>query len=155
LLDQSNPFDNLRIQSIPILRQQLSTDPTLLTPLLLVSLSPILFTLPTAEDAQGQEGDILSLSLDDLVGEIYPSWMTECANLLWFLLDLDTNNASGIRTESTLGRIREEWLQPIKKRVEVLKVESEKKGDVGVMFILERWYDAVQRASEAVEKELA
>jgi hypothetical protein len=155
LLDQSNPFDNIRIQSIPILRQQLSTDPSLLTPLLLEFLTPILFTLPTTEDAQGQEGDMLSLNLDDLVGEIYPSWMTECANLLWFLLDLDTNNASGIRAKSTLDTIREEWLSPTKKRVEVLKVESEKKGDVGVMFIIERWYDAVQRASEAVERVLA
>jgi hypothetical protein len=133
-----------------MLRQQLSSDPSLLTPSLLQSLSPILFTLPTTDDAQ----DILSAKMDEIVGTMYPSWMTECANLLWFLLDLDSENKSGIKDQKALGAIQGEWLEPMRKRVEELKIEMGGK-EVEVKFIVERWHDAVLRASEAVGKALA
>lgn len=85
---------------------------------------------------------------------MYPSWMTECANLLWFLLDLDTENKSGIRDQKALRAIQGEWLEPMRKRVEELKIEMGGK-EVEVAFIVERSHDAVSRASEAVGKALA
>lgn len=85
---------------------------------------------------------------------MYPSWMTECANLLWFLLDLDSENKSGIKAQVALGAIQDEWLGPMRKRVEELKIEMGGK-EVEVAFVVERWHDAVMRASEAVGKALA
>jgi len=83
---------------------------------------------------------------------MYPSWFTECSNLLWFLYDLDKDNRTGIRDEMTLAKIKGEWLGPIERRLEVLKTEAEGLGQdaVQVRFVIERWSDAVQRASIAI-----
>lgn len=133
-----------------MLRQQLSANPDLLTPALLRSLSPILFAIPTTDDGQNP----LSVALEELVGTMYPSWMTECANTLWFLLDLDSENKTGIRDQDTLRATRDEWLEPTRKRVEALKKEAASR-EVEIAFIVERWHDALARATEAVEKAVA
>ena len=97
---------------------------------------------------------VLNLSLEELVSTMYPSWFTECSNLLWFLYDLDKDNRTGIRDEVTLAKIRGEWLGPIEQRLKVLRTEAEGLGQdaVQVRFVIERWSDAVQRASIAIGK---
>jgi hypothetical protein len=83
---------------------------------------------------------------------MYPSWFTECCNLLWFLYDLDKNNQTGIRNEMTLSKIRGEWLEPMKERLKTLSEEADGLGEnsVQVKFVIERWGDALGRASVAV-----
>ena len=149
LLEPENPFDSIRLITFPILRQQLISDPSLLSSATYQALAPILFTLPVQDDTP-----VLNLSLEELVSTMYPSWFTECSNLLWFLYDLDKDNRTGIRGEITLAKIKGEWLGPIEQRLEVLKAEAEGlgQGAVQVRFVIERWSDAVQRASIAIGK---
>lgn len=149
LLEPENPFDSIRLITFPILRQQLISDPCLLSSSTYQSLAPILFTLPVQDNTP-----VLNLSLEELVSTMYPSWFTECSNLLWFLYDLDVDNRTGIRDEVTLAKIKGEWLGPIEQRLEVLETEAEALGQdaVQVRFVIERWSDAVQRASVAIGK---
>jgi hypothetical protein len=95
---------------------------------------------------------VLDLSLEELVSTMYPSWFTECCNLLWFLYDLDQSNQTGIRDEATLSQIRGGWFGPMKERLGRLSVEAEGLGQdaVQVKFVIERWGDALDRASAAI-----
>jgi hypothetical protein len=83
---------------------------------------------------------------------MYPSWFTECCNLLWFLFDLDKDNQTGFRDETTMSKIRETWLGPMKERLGRLSVEADGLGEdaVQVRFVIERWGDALNRASAAI-----
>jgi len=108
------------------------------------TLSPIIFTLP-------QDEPVLEMSLDEVVSTMYPSWFTECANLLWFLYDLDTENKTGIRDPAVISKIKAEWLDVIAKRVgEWSKDAENQKGEARVGFVIQRLKDALERAQQTI-----
>lgn len=84
---------------------------------------------------------------------MYPAWFTECANLLWFVLDLDHDGSAGIKQKETVGRIDELWLRPVRGYYEKIKAESEaasSQEDGEGTFILQMWGDALARAQQSV-----
>jgi len=144
LLEPNNPFESIRLATFPILRQNLISDTTLLTSTTVDILAPILYTLPSDEP-------VLDLSLEELVSTMYPSWFTECANLLWFMYDLDKENQTGLRDQAVLARIRGEWLDPLVSRVGEWTEEVDSEGgDARVMFVVQRLKDALERASQVI-----
>jgi len=91
------------------------------------------------------------MSLKEVVSTMYPSWFTECANLLWFLYDLDTENRTGIRDQATLSKIKADWLDPIVNRVGEWKREADGgEGEARVGFVIQRLTDALERAHQTV-----
>jgi hypothetical protein len=91
------------------------------------------------------------MSLEEVVSTMYPSWFTECANLIWFLYDLDTENKTGIRDTETLSKIKAEWLDPIAKRVGEWSRDAESgEGEARVGFVIQRLVDALQRAEQTI-----
>jgi hypothetical protein len=144
LLESINPFESIRLATFPILRQNLISDQSLLTSTTFETLSPIIFTLP-------QEEPVLEMSLEEVVSTMYPSWFTECANLLWFLYDLDTENKTGIRDPATLSKIKADWLDPIVKRVGEWSRDADSgEGEARVGFVIQRLVDALERANKTI-----
>ena len=144
LLEPINPFESIRLATFPILRQNLISDRSLLTSSTFDTLSPIIFALPRDEQ-------VLEMSLEEVVSTMYPSWFTECANLLWFLYDLDTENKTGFRDPATLSKIKAEWLDPIVKRVGEWSRDAESgEGDARVGFVIQRLVDALERANQTI-----
>jgi hypothetical protein len=91
------------------------------------------------------------MSLEEVVSTMYPSWFTECANLLWFLYDLDTENKTGIRNRATLSKIKADWLDPIVKRVGEWSRNAESgQGEARVGFVIQRLMDALERANQTI-----
>lgn len=146
LLEPQNPFEYVRIRSLGILRSQLSTHVDLLSRIL-PSLSPILFTLPETDPP------ILEMSLSGLRETMYPAWLTECVNLLWFVFDLDKDNTSGIKSPETLVKLDEEWLTPIERLLRQIKAEGKlDEEDTEGAFIFDMWDVAVARARLSVDQ---
>jgi hypothetical protein len=144
LLEPINPFESIRLATFPILRQNLISDQSLLTSTTFDTLSPIFFTLP-------QDDPVLEMSLEEVVSTMYPSWFTECANLLWFLYDLDTENHTGIKDPAVLSKIRTEWLDPIAKRVGEWSRDAESgEGEARIGFVIQRLRDALERADQTI-----
>lgn len=149
LLESINPYDSIRLATFPILRQNLISDPSLLSSTTFETLSPILFVIPT--DDNHLEQGLQEVSLEVIVTLMYPSWFTECANLLWFLYDLDKENQTGIRNQETLAKIRKEWLDPIASKVEEwIKEAGIEGGEARLGFVLQRLKDALERASQTI-----
>jgi len=91
------------------------------------------------------------MSLEEVVSTMYPSWFTECANLLWFVYDLDVENKTGIRDPATLSKVKADWLDPIVKRGEEWSKEAESgEGEARVGFVIQRLVDALERARQTV-----
>jgi len=110
------------------------------------TLSPIILTLP-------QDEPVLEMSLEEVVSTMYPSWFTECANLLWFLYDLDIENKTGIRDSTVITKIKVEWLDLIAKRVGEWSRDAEnQKGEARVGFVIQRLKDALERAQQTVSR---
>ena len=146
LLEPINPFESIRLATFPILRQNLISDPSLLTSSMFETLSPIILTLP-------QDEPVLEMSLEEVVSTMYPSWFTECANLLWFLYDLDIENKTGIRDSTVITKIKVEWLDLIAKRVGEWSRDAEnQKGEARVGFVIQRLKDALERAQQTVSR---
>ncbi|OCF41984.1 hypothetical protein I317_04176 [Kwoniella heveanensis CBS 569] len=82
LLEPANPFENIRIQSLSLVREQLSprnnSEPV---PILLEELGPVLFALPSDEDPDDSP---FVLEPEKLLASFYPTWWTEVLSLLWF-----------------------------------------------------------------------
>jgi len=91
------------------------------------------------------------MSLEEVVSTMYPSWFTECANLLWFLYDLDMENKTGIRDAANLSKIKADWLDPIAKRVGGWSKDAESgEGEARVRFVIQRLVDALKRANQTI-----
>lgn len=102
------------------------------------------------------------MELEELRGTMYPAWFTECANLLWFILDLDRNEILGTQQRADFRIVYIEWMGQVVSLYEKIKAESEAevKAEVGSKsqesgqgqdtFILQMWSDALFRATETV-----
>jgi hypothetical protein len=110
-------------------------------------LYPILFTIPT-------DPPVVEMGLADLKGSMYPAWFAECANLLWFILDLDHDGQAGLRTKDSVGIVNQQWLMVVVGYYEKIKAEAEGSAsgqeDGEGTFILQIWGDALIRAQKSV-----
>lgn len=140
LLEPLNPFEGVRVLGLSLLREQLSVQPSLL-PGLAEMLEPILWRLPPVDSP-------LDMSLAKLIASFWPVWLTESANMIWFLLELDVENQSGIRDRPRRTALKNLWLNPIQKTLAVWN--SEGTSNAEVLGVLERLGDAIKRASDAV-----
>jgi hypothetical protein len=146
LLEPQNPFEYVRIRSLIILRSQLASN-THVLPHFLPSLAPVLFTIPEADPL------FTDMSISELRQTMYPAWLTECVNLLWFIIDLDKDDVSGIKTPEKLGKIDREWLEPVERKLAEVRASDElDEGDTEGSFILEMWDVAVARARQSVDR---
>lgn len=95
---------------------------------------------------------IAQMKLAEILGTMYPAWLTECASLLWFILDVDMNNASGIRDPEVLATIKQDFLESQATKVRELKGEAAglEEPAFEVKFILELWDDSLCRADQAI-----
>ncbi|WVQ95974.1 hypothetical protein IAU59_003073 [Kwoniella sp. CBS 9459] len=92
LLEPANPFENIRIQSLSLLREQLSSHNAsnsgpnnVRISTLLEDLGSVLFALPSDEDPDDSP---FNLGPEDLMASFYPTWWTEVLSLLWFISNL-------------------------------------------------------------------
>lgn len=142
LLEPLNPFEGVRVLGLSLLREQLRVEPELL-PGVVATLEPILWRLPPVDGPT-------DMTLPKLVASFWPVWLTECANLLWFLLELDTDNNSVIKDQARLTSVKNLWLGRIQSRIKMWEEEVE--GQAEVEGVLERLEDATKRANEALTK---
>ncbi|WWD20183.1 hypothetical protein CI109_104659 [Kwoniella shandongensis] len=155
LLEPANPFDNIRIQSLSLLREEITADPTLLSTELLSQLTPILFSSNFIQDDSPP-------SPVDLLNSPLPTIWTECCSLIWFISNRDTSNKTGLKTEYQ-DQVQE-WLAGIETKLGECKVFSSSPSDgqeeqehghshddlIGEGFVLARWEDALGRAKTAM-----
>ncbi|BEI94966.1 uncharacterized protein CcaverHIS019_0705470 [Cutaneotrichosporon cavernicola] len=144
LLEPINPFDNIRVLALSLLRDALS-NPALLIPFLTETLTPILYRLPTVDSP-------LDLTLPKLLESFWPVWLTESANFVWFLLGRDSENLSGFADQSRLTSLRNLWLAPVAAKAKVWTEEG--RGGEGAM-ILDGLVDACVRASAGIDAKRA
>lgn len=143
LLEPLNPFDGVRVLAISLLRQQMSAPPQpspLLCPQMLDTLSPILFEL--------QPPDVLDKPTPQILQSMYPTWLTESANLLYFLIERDTENHSGIKDAARAARLRG-FLSVVLSKAKQWRTEAEV-SEPSAGLVLERLGDAVSRARGAL-----
>ncbi|WVF68427.1 hypothetical protein IAT40_003192 [Kwoniella sp. CBS 6097] len=169
LLEPANPFENIRIQSLSLLREQLSSHGTaesIQVPILLEELGPVLFALPSDEDPDDSPFD---LEPTELMASFYPTWWTEVLSLLWFISSFwqqrqDQTDDNG-QISNGSARIAE-WVKLVESKLKEvhqyhLKTDTGDHGDGeghdlshehdavggvgGEAFIVMRWEDALQR----------
>ncbi|WVQ66381.1 uncharacterized protein L199_004561 [Kwoniella botswanensis] len=147
LLEPANPFDNIRIQSLSLLRETISSK-EVLSSVLVEILFPILFFSPSQLDP---EDNPFTYSPSDLLNSPYIPWWTECLTLLWFILDFDKEDITG-----AWERFKEDdgiraWLEGIEKKIKELQVflTDKKEDDTdefgGAQFAVMRFEDALNR----------
>ncbi|WWC95485.1 hypothetical protein V866_002349 [Kwoniella sp. B9012] len=147
LLEPANPFDNIRIQSLSLLRETISSK-EVLSSVLVEILFPILFFSPSQLDP---EDNPFTYSPSDLLNSPYIPWWTECLTLLWFILDFDKEDTTGAwkRFEGDDGL--RTWIEGIEKKVKELQVflTNNKEDDMdefgGAQFAVMRFEDALNR----------
>ncbi|KAL1408224.1 hypothetical protein Q8F55_005030 [Vanrija albida] len=143
LLEPSNPFDGIRVLAVSLLREQIAskTGPSpLLNPTLLEQLGPILFSVPAGP---------LDWPLNDVMASMWPVWLTECSNLVWFLLQRDAANATGFADRERRDTLRSSFLGPVQRTANKWQIEA---GDnASFALVLDRLQDAVARALKATE----
>lgn len=84
---------------------------------------------------------------------MHPAWLTECVNLLWFMIDLDKDNLSGVRNAEELGTINRQWLGPVEHKIQEIKASGTvDEGDTDGAFIIDMWGVAVSRARQSVDQ---
>lgn len=131
--------------ALSLLREQLAA-PSQPSPLLckglIDMLTPILFRLPQVDSP-------LELPLPKLMASFWPVWLTESANFVWFLINLDKTNASGFADQANLTSLRNLWLMPVQNKAEAWAVEG--KEDSEVELVLDRLVDACARAISAID----
>ncbi|KAL7419220.1 hypothetical protein Q5752_006057 [Cryptotrichosporon argae] len=142
LLEPANPYDGVRVHALSILRAHL--------PALLVDgadvlglLGPVVFAAPPDAFERDTEEPVLLSRL---------AWLTEAANALWLLLDLDKANATGARGPEFADKVRADLLSVI--RQGIAGVQSRVEGDDNdgrqLAFAVERLADAADRAEAAL-----
>ncbi|WOO77594.1 uncharacterized protein LOC62_01G001167 [Vanrija pseudolonga] len=143
LLEPSNPFEGVRVLAISLLREQIASKAgpsPLLNPTLLEQLGPILFSVPVGP---------LDWPLNDVMASMWPVWLTECSNLVWFLLQRDTVNATGFADRERLDALRSDFLGPVQKAAN--KWQTDAGDNPSFELVLDRLQDAVARALKASE----
>lgn len=155
LLEPFNPFEAVRVQSVSLLREQLASPPQP-SPLFCAEfrqqLGPILFEIPTIPE------DPLALSFQDFVSSMYAAWFTECCNLLYFIVERDTANTSGIRDKAYLSEVKAKFLAPISSRMSEFKADITpelREQEPEVELVIDRVAAAAERASEGIDKVIA
>ena len=147
LLEPLNPFDGVRVLAISLLRQQIADPPQpspLLGPDLLNYLGPILFELPPGA---------IDKPAAQILTTMWPAWLTECATMVWFLIERDTNNKTGIASPAYLAKLRG-YLTVVADKTKKWKaeVEAEPTAASEARLVLDRLEDAVARARAAISK---
>ncbi|WVW86798.1 hypothetical protein I302_108853 [Kwoniella bestiolae CBS 10118] len=146
LLEPANPFDNIRIQSLSLLRENISSG-ELLSDVLVEILFPVLFVPPSQQD---QEDDPFTYPPMDLLNSPYIAWWTECLTLLWFLVDYDKEEVSGVR-QKTGEEVMKDWFGGVERKLrelqDFLKSSSDNDEDEfgGAGFMMMRLEDALNR----------
>ncbi|WWD04259.1 hypothetical protein V865_002327 [Kwoniella europaea PYCC6329] len=156
LLEPANPFDNIRIQSLSLLRESISSK-EILSPILVEILFPILFVSPSEQDP---EANPFTYSPSDLLNSPYIQWWTECLTLLWFILDFDKEDITGAwkRFEGDDGL--RAWTEGIEKKMTELQVflTDNKEDDMdefgGAQFAVMRFEDALNRVKGNIQYRL-
>lgn len=155
LLEPFNPFEAVRVQSVSLLREQLASPPQP-SPLFCAEfrqqLGPILFEIPTIPE------NPLSLSFQEFVSSMYAAWFTECCNLLYFIVERDAANASGIRDKAFLSEVKAKFLAPISSRMTEFKADITpelREKEPEVELVIDRVAAAAERASEGIDKAIA
>lgn len=155
LLESFNPFEAVRVQSVSLLREQLASPPQP-SPLFCAEfrqqLGPILFEIPTIPE------NPLALSFQDFVSSMYAAWFTECCNLLYFIVERDTANTSGIRDKAYLSEVKAKFLAPISSRMSEFKADITpelREQEPEVELVIDRVAAAAERASEGIDKVIA
>ncbi|OCF61888.1 hypothetical protein L486_01551 [Kwoniella mangroviensis CBS 10435] len=147
LLEPANPFDNIRIQSLSLLRETISSK-EVLSSVLVEILFPILFVSPSQQDL---EDNPFTYSPSDLPNSPYIPWWTECLTLLWFILDFDKEDVTGARKRSEGDDGMRAWIGGIEKKLKELQVflrdgNSEDNNEFGgADFMVMRFEDALNR----------
>lgn len=155
LLEPFNPFEAVRVQSVSLLREQLASPPQpspLFCPDFRQQLAPILFEIPTTPE------DPLALPFKEFLSTMYAAWFTECCNLLYFIIERDTTNGSGILDSAYMSSIKSDFLAPIAKRMVEFQGEITaelREEEPEVELVLDRVAAAAKRASEAIDKAIA
>lgn len=145
LVEPANPFGAIRVYAVNMVRDLCvsATGESLLHRKLLTELGPILFTLPPAA---------LDTPLDELLQTMLPAWLTECANMVYFLLERDRTNATGIADAAYLASVRDGFVAPLGARTgDWLKASP----DPLATLVIDRMADALGRAREAMDQSLA
>lgn len=156
LLEDSNPFEPVRVSALTMLREAVTLS-NILIPDLKAHLSPILFTLPSSSSripspflahlGPTPTGPPLQLPFDQIIVSMWPVWFTECSNLLRMLLIRDTENQTGCKDKEWLKEVEDGWVVPQLKRMEALHGDQ---ADSSVIFTLDRWGDALHRLVETI-----
>lgn len=159
LLEPANPFEQIRVQALSLLRDAIAApNPPIIHPSLLEHLSPILFTIPASSSSTvpiaslahllppGSDAPPLQLSKTEVVDTMYPAWFTDSANVLRLLIQRDEGNVSGVR--QGLQETMTSWVHPQLTRLEQL--QSQGGGEAQVNFVLDRWQDALERLRETI-----
>ncbi|CAK9782293.1 hypothetical protein CC85DRAFT_310437 [Cutaneotrichosporon oleaginosum] len=141
ILEPINPFDNIRVLALSLLRESLATTPSLLCPALTQTLTPLLYRLPQVDSP-------LELSLPKVLETFWPVWLAESANLVWFILKVDGENKSGFGDLTRLTGLRNLWLAPVAAKAKSWAAEAE--GDAEM--VLGRLVDACAAAEAAIVK---
>lgn len=144
LLEPQNPFDSIRVQSIPILRSQLSSNQPLISEIM-TELTPILYTIPT-------DPPVLTMTWSEIKATMYPAWFTECANLIWFVMELDHEGLEDIWS----GRsVYAKWLNAVVGYYSKLwkdEASGVKEEDWKGTLILDNWNEALVKAQTCLEE---
>jgi hypothetical protein len=104
---------------------------------LLNYLGPVLFELPPGA---------LDKPAAQILTTMWPVWLTECANMIWFLISRDVGNKSGIAAPTYLAKLRG-YLTLVADKAKKWKAEVT---DADAVLVLDRLEDAVTRARSAV-----
>ncbi len=122
---------------------------------LLTHLEPILLELPS---------ELADMDLKGFKEGTGGNWLTDVANLLWVLYDVDVDNRTGIRDLDTVERIKAGWMKGVGDLVGRLRVELGGGSGVDVAqggnlvdghdgqvsFMLERLGDALTRLKQVL-----
>ncbi|WWC65965.1 uncharacterized protein I303_108587 [Kwoniella dejecticola CBS 10117] len=152
LLEPANPFDNIRIQSLSLLRESISSkSKTVLSPLLAEVIFPVLFVFP--EECDPEENPFY-LTAPEMLESYWVSWWTECLALLWFILDSDKGDLTTIRTNPKHDERVKGWIKAVEGKLKEIQGfistignDGDQQEDEfsGVRFMVMRFEDALNR----------
>ncbi|WWC92924.1 uncharacterized protein L201_007887 [Kwoniella dendrophila CBS 6074] len=167
LLEPANPFENIRIQSLSLLRENI-TSKKISSPLLTGILFPILFPSPKDQDLESQD-NTFELSIPDLLESPFIiTWWTECLTLLWFLLDFDKEDITHIHQNMKNDGNLTEWLNAVESKLKDLQFFFQTQDEAvrkageesrshdhdfnGLRFLMMRFEDSLSRVKRALNQ---
>jgi len=161
LLEPANPFEQIRVQALSLLRDAIASPTTaVIHPSLLEHLGPVLYTIPSSSVStlpmaslshllpQSPDAPPLHLSKAQIVDTMFPAWFTDSANVLRLLIQRDEAGVSGVRKPEWLSGVMAKWVGPQTTRLVELRMEGT--GEAQVEFVLDRWQDALERLRETI-----